>query len=521
VSDHAVIEFLGQLGDQHRLANRKAAALVQVRTHLRARYDAAQSTEKNRYHWQHADLLSADAANSKTVRDKLRSRARYELHEANAFGNGIVHTLANDVIGTGPRLQVTTDNRDFNQRFEREFHAWMRAAKIARKLHAMRIAKCVDGECFALFVTNWNLRTSVKLDLKLIEADLVTTPGTYQRPNTANRVDGVHFDDNGDPTAYDVLRNHPGGDNATGTDPWAYNEVPAEFILHLFHRSRPGQHRGIPELTTSLPLFALLRRYTLAVVAAAEIAADFAGILHTDAASGTEGEGSSWDQSVEAFDSVDVDRGMFTALPFGWDLRQLRAEQPTTVYEMFRNAILNEIARPLNMPANIARCDSSGYNYASGRLDHMTYDLANRVERQNDWEPEICDRILDVYLTEARVASGVLLRGMRRVEDLQHSWFWDGREDADVENQANARKTDIESGVSHRTREYARKGCDVDEEDQKAADSFGVSVEEYRQALFRTTFTDSINAPFDTGTNRRQNEDGDEEEKTGTARQAA
>jgi len=39
---------------------------------------------------------------------------------------------------------------------------------------------------------------------------------------------------------------------------------------------RPGDH-------AALPLFAQLRRYTLAVLAAAEAAADFAGILYTDA----------------------------------------------------------------------------------------------------------------------------------------------------------------------------------------------------------------------------------------------
>ena len=36
------------------------------------------------------------------------------------------------------------------------------------------------------------------------------------------------------------------------------------------------------EITLALPLFAQLRRYTLAVLGAAETAADFAGILYTD-----------------------------------------------------------------------------------------------------------------------------------------------------------------------------------------------------------------------------------------------
>jgi len=59
--------------------------------------------------------------------------------------------------------------------------------------------------------------------------------------------------------------------------------VPADAVVHWFRSDRPGQHRGIPEITPALPLFAQLRRYTLAVIAAAETAADFAAVLFTDA----------------------------------------------------------------------------------------------------------------------------------------------------------------------------------------------------------------------------------------------
>ena len=49
----------------------------------------------------------------------------------------------------------------------------------------------------------------------------------------------------------------------------AYDRVPAAAVIHYFRTDRPGQRRGIPEITPALPLFAQLRRYTLAVIAAA------------------------------------------------------------------------------------------------------------------------------------------------------------------------------------------------------------------------------------------------------------
>lgn len=75
------------------------------RNWLRARYDAAVTTHENRRHWASADGLSADAANSPEVRRTLRNRARYEVAN-NSYARGIVLTLANDLIGTGPRLQM-------------------------------------------------------------------------------------------------------------------------------------------------------------------------------------------------------------------------------------------------------------------------------------------------------------------------------------------------------------------------------------------------------------------------------
>ena len=48
-------------------------------------------------------------------------------------------------------------------------------------------------------------------------------------------------------------------------------------------------------------------------------------------------------------------------------------QKPSTTYAEFKKELLNEIARCLNMPFNVAAGNSSGYNYASGRLDHQTY----------------------------------------------------------------------------------------------------------------------------------------------------
>jgi capsid protein len=54
-------------------------------------------------------------------------------------------------------------------------------------------------------------------------------------------------------------------------------------VIHWFRKDRPGQNRGLPDILPALPLFAQLRRYTQAVLAAAESAANVAIFMKTTA----------------------------------------------------------------------------------------------------------------------------------------------------------------------------------------------------------------------------------------------
>ena len=112
---------------------------------LLARYDAAVTTSDNVRHWAAADGLSANAANNPDVRRTLRNRSRYEIAN-NSYARGISLTLANDCVGTGPRLQMLTANANANRIVEQEFFAWADAIGLAEKLRTMRLARVSDGE---------------------------------------------------------------------------------------------------------------------------------------------------------------------------------------------------------------------------------------------------------------------------------------------------------------------------------------------------------------------------------------
>ena len=425
---------------------------AQVRR-VRARYDAAQTTGDNRRHWSQADHLAADASNNVQVRRILRSRARYEVAN-NSYARGIVLTLANDVIGTGPTLQMLTADAAVNRLIEREFMRWATAVNLAEKLRTMRVARAQDGEAFGILFTNDGLSTSVKLDLRLIEAEQVADP--ILAPLQPRAVDGIVLDEFGNPIEYHILKYHPGAMLTTVAAPSEYDRVPAQSVVHWFRCDRPGQHRGVPDITPALPLFAQLRRYTLAVIDAAESVANWAIIMKTT--SPPSGEAAEMEPGV----TMEVERNMAVFAPEGWEPSQMKAEQPATGYGEFKREILNEIARCLNMPYNIAACNSSNYNYASGRLDHQTYYKNIRVE-QDHIEAVVLDRILKAWLAEASMALEDL-HGVALDDLLPHQWFWGGHEHVDPAKEANAQETRLRNNTTTLAIEYARQGLDWEEQ---------------------------------------------------------
>lgn len=414
------------------------------------RYEAADTREVDAEHWRNATLLSAREANSKSVRDRLRARSRYELAN-NSYARGMVNTAADDVVGDGPRLQLNTGNREANKIAEQLFAEWADQVDLWGKLRVMEIAHIQDGEVFGILTTNDARPGPVKLDLQLVEADRVTNPSAD--PSDPYEADGIRYDENYNPVEYQVWSGYP--HEATmriAGDDWRM--VPASGVVHYFTPERPGQLRGIPELTPALLLFAQLRRYTLATLGAAEAVADQALVLQTD----TPAEEGGVDP--DPLDTFQLTANAVTALPDGWKLNQPKAEQPVTGYEEFVRALLREVARCLSMPLNIALADSHEYNYASGRLDHGTYFHRIRIRRGRARLVTL-DRIVRAWVAEASLIEGYLPRELRTEPPAwRHTWQWTGREHADPEKEANAARTRMESGVTNLAIECGRVGLD-------------------------------------------------------------
>jgi lambda family phage portal protein len=434
---------------------------------VKASYDAAQTVKNNKRHWSAADSLSADAANTLAVRRKLRDRARYE-YANNCYIHGIINSLAYDTIGSGPVLQIFSDNSVFRDAVERAYSAWAASINLAQSLRIFVESRVRDGEVFGIFTTNPRALDDVKLFFELVECDRVTSDAMLS--GMAYATDGITVDQFGNPVEYQVLKSHPGAAGITYLR--EFERIRADHMVHYYNPSRPGQHRGISEITPALELCIVLRRYTMAVVTAAETAADNAFVLETMNAQDTE-----YDPSNE-LEELTLERNLVTVLPEGYKLSQTKAEQPTTTYPAFKDAILNEIARSLGVPFNIAAGNSSSYNYSSGRLDHKAYEQRLSVD-QATLEQVLLNRMFDRFFAEWSAVNGML-----GAPAPSRAWYWQKLPHIDPVKEADAQIMRINAGLTTRTREVARDRVDYEDllkdmqREKQLEEQYGIQIAE-------------------------------------------
>lgn len=435
----------------------RAPKAPQAPRRIRAGYDSAKTTTENENHWANAGSGSANAENLPDVRARLRNRSREECRN-NGYAKGLNRTIRNDVIGTGPRLQLTLPETYVDPDFgttmtvppnaarlvEAQWQAWCDRIHLPEKLRTLYETGHRDGECFALMFTNWAVADDcLKLDLRLIEADQISTPDLYWGDQLA--VDGIRFDEFGNPVEYHLLKQHP-GEPGLLSSPWDYARIRARHVFHWFDPDRPGQRRGVPSNTPGLNLCGSLRRYTKAVIGAAETAASIAGVMETENADDPSFAATTAEQQNREMDEVSVPhRGLLT-LPAGYKAHAFDATQPTTSYKEFKGEVLTEYGRPMCAPRNVSTASSAEYNYSSARLDHLPYRQVAKIDREQI-RVVILERLFRAWARVALLLCGHLPAGLPPFALWSWKWHWDGFASIDPVKDATADDIGLKNGT--------------------------------------------------------------------------
>ena len=109
------------------------------------------------------------------------------------------------------------------------------------------------------------------------------------------------------------------------------------------------------------------------------------------------------------------------------------------------------------MPVNIAMCDSSQHNFASAKLDHMTYGDKIAAVRAV-LSVKILDRVFFKWLEEYAVGRNIDPRTMAALRRTE--WLFTERGNADVMKDASADNTRLGNGTTTLAALYAKDGRD-------------------------------------------------------------
>lgn len=449
-----------------------------------ARFDNARHTPDTMSLFRNVDSLAITAALSPDVRKTVRERARYVVANC-PYAGSMLQTFVTHVVGpwatvSFPRGGISERLRD---QITTDFDAWAMATKFWPKIHTMLRAKITDGEAFAVFVTDPAVVTElnpVKLNIKTIECDRVES---YTEAVTKeNEFDGIRFDENGHPLEYRILKYHPGDYRSIRNIKYKAGEwTKARFVIHYFDELRPEQVRGISAFLPALDIPASQKSYRSSVVDSAINAASISGVLSTDMVPESYGDDDEalgrCALSVPPNTTFQAQRGSLVTLPEGWKLQQMTAEQPTSNYDSFTRSLVAEMAACLCMPVNIAMCDSSQHNFASAKLDHMTYgDYVNAV--RSTLSTEVLDRVFFAWLEEYAVIHGLTRQQVLSLQKTE--WLFTQRGNSDVMKDASADNTRLGNGTTTRATLYAKDGRDWKRETNQALQEYAYIMKQWR-----------------------------------------
>lgn len=410
---------------------------------VRAFYDAASVSSTMNRHFLNADGLDPNQGLRASGRKLIASRARYEVAN-NGYANRTIKVLVSDTIGNGPKINVICHSSSAKDNITNRWREWTERNNLRQILATARRSKAVDGEVFLVLNKNPKI-PHFPYKLSTIEADYICdTAGSVDEtyPNgQLKHYDGINLDQYGEPTGYTYI------------PPTSYASskpivIGADLVIHYANLERPGQIRGVSEMASTLINYNDLRRYSNAVLSASELAACLSFLVESGLPPSDDSDG--W----EAGTTMDVYRGGGTVLPEGYSGKQLKAEQPTSTYSDYTKAKIRECAGCFGMPLNVALGDSSGYNYASGRLDHQSYHKLIRVERKLI-EEVILFRLFELFKIVDRIKHPADYK-----EEVRASFMWDAFGHVDPVKEANAQATRLANFTANISTELAADGRD-------------------------------------------------------------
>ena len=431
----------------------------------RSRWGAADTDRLNEGLWTKAtgQPINRDLADDK---ETLRFRSSYEAAN-NPYIEGMIGTFADDVVGkSGPTLQVVSDDKKYNSALEAIFELWAKAPDLNGQLSLAEMLRLDLREMWSQgeFVTQFAMAPADQVkDADLPIATRLHAIAAHRLKTAHNNLGdftwtmGVRRDKFGRPLEYSFedIR-----EDLLATNTFEFRFLPARDVIHGFDVLEPGQARGAPWLATSLDTAANHRDYRESVLESAREAAKRSAVLQTNHPDV---------DPVIVNDEQEIERGMMTTVPPGWEMKPFEQVQPTATFKEFHNELLREYGRPVNMPLMLVALDASDHNFSSARFDGQGY--ARAIAYRQGWLERVkLNRCVQRLAIEARrlATADELPKRFAALANppeggVTYRWSWPARPHVDPFKEGMGERVGLENGTVDPITASASRGLDYEE----------------------------------------------------------
>lgn len=409
----------------------------------------------------------------------IRERSR-DLVRNSPLAGGAIETVCTSVVGPGLKLKSSID-RNFLGLSDDAAEAWENDAEFlwnmwadstecdtTRKQNFHGLSDLVlrstleNGDVFSMLPFIERAGSPFGLKVTLIEADRVCNSGWKQ--DTNELAGGVQLDSFGAPTAYHILKTHPGSVSRKARE---WQVIPAfgadtgrRNVLHIFTPLRVEQNRGMPYLAPVVEYLKMISDYTEAELTAAVVSGMFTVFIKNkdgDANLGpmeptSEVGGSTSDKDIK------LGNGAVIGLAQGEEVDTANPGRPNTAFEGFVRAVAEQVGVRLELPYELLVKHFQA-SYSASRaalLEAWRFFKKKRVWVAGSFNQPVYEE----FLMEC-VARG-LLRAPGFIEDpfIRRAYclaLWSGIPMGHVQpaQEANAAKTRIETGITNLEQEIA------------------------------------------------------------------
>lgn len=435
--------------------------------------------------------LSADATTRYALRT-LRARSR-DLAENDDYARKFLHMVRTNVIGpAGIRLQSQARepnngplDKAANDRIEDAWRRWGRhgSCDVTGRLswtdaQSLFIASVLrDGEVLIRKVRGYD--NPFAFALQFIEADHLDEDYNIEVWLNGNEIRmSVEFDRWRRPVAYHVLVKHPGDYTYVSKTGQLRERIPASEIIHAYITERAGQSRGVPWMISAMTRLRNIGAYEEAAIIQARVDASKMGIIQSP--TGTEYQGESKDAGGNIIHEVEP--GLVTQLPAGWEWKQHDPTHPSGEFGPFMKAALRGIASGFNVSYNTLASDPEGVTYAT--LRSMLLEDRDAWRIMQTWTAEmLCDAVYPEWLSMALLTQELALPVSKIAKWNAPRWRPRGWTWVDPENEMAANISGIRAGVNSQVRVLGEQGLELEDvfaelaEAQKLAEQYGITLD--------------------------------------------